>query len=246
MINLKFILLIFIILALLSCKSHYDIKTTLKGEKIIETQISIDSLLQFKNVQANLEIRNINRIKIFKFDNVYYSFIINADLKKYNNDSVEVNDNLLFNDTFVYFDNNNKIGYFKDSMNFVMHYAQLFSTENFLYFIGSISGSFQIFKKPYNDYIEAVLLINKFEPLNIKKIDYKNEKFVLVEQKEEFLRIITTELEPTFSIIDWLGSKITDHQWIGEFVSTGKYKEYLYNQSLELVSTKEIDKDKIE
>jgi hypothetical protein len=213
------------------------------------------SLNNFNNNNDIFKIINVNKIKeyqkndyfnFYKYNNIFYLFLDNLYLLKYSNYySKKPNDNFPYEYKFLIFDSLSTKIVLYDSINVSSHEYRLFSTSNYLYFVLNIRGYQYIFEKPYENLVTGIIIINKNNPLEIRKYEYENKKIILVEQKDKYLRIVVAELEAKFTFFGWLSHKISNHFQIGDFVSTGKYKEYMYNENLNLISIKEINKDKI-
>lgn len=71
--------------------------------------------------------------------------------------------------------------------------------------------------------------------------EFHEEKIILVEQKDDKLKVITVVVEPKINLWSRFSNAITSHNPIGYYYPTSIEKEYLFDKNLKLVSENEIE-----
>jgi hypothetical protein len=247
------IISLFLILFVTGCsRNYYNIKRTYKDNFIPQTSISKNNFMSYDGIKDNFDCKSIfvtldsnfhdiplDTIDIFKFEKIYYGFINNCDLKKYDNYFPDNNFRMEY--SFFILDSTIKKLVCIDTMSYVDYHQQLYLTKNFLYFITDVKGSPYVYRKPIEDYIKGIIIINKGNLIEFKKYEFKNCEIILVEQDGDKLRVVVNRLEPTFSFLGWLLHQITNHQYIWEYMGTSEYIEYMFDKNLNKISQRKIN-----
>jgi len=236
-----------------------------QGKEIKRSEFSIDTLEKYYKISRVLDIKahagfyynydpdNIN-YKNFEVDSLIYipeeelkdTIIFDNYAKYYNyNDSLHlifcrhrlfdttIKQYCCYNQAIIAIKDYNSLFYYANFNRFEK--SNLFILNNFIYLRDKVGND------NYKEFIDCLIIINR-NNFSLNKVHkFLMEIIIYVDQKEEYLRVITAGVEYRkylpYQIARFLGS----HQPPGDFDINDNVKEYLFDQKLNLISEKEIE-----
>jgi hypothetical protein len=117
--------------------------------------------------------------------------------------------------------------------------TSLYKTEHFHCFHVQFSGHGEIYGDYDTVFVDGVVLFKNSNPKIFKILKYYPYRIEILEEIDGLFRIYIQEVKASYFLFDKIINFIASRVPIGSFYGTGKYKEFIYNQDLELVSERE-------
>ncbi len=243
--------LILVVAFLFSCSSYDDIQ---KKYKHLESYNSTKFNPKFKEDVDTL-IDNLYFYKMtdgkkwadcFQLDNIYYVFVwrskINkAEIKQQKFSDFRDENDYKYTRVLILWNLENRSYKLYDSIFFLKDGNILYETKSYCYMAERVYGYPYYYSDPPKEYISGIMLLNKNNKLNPVQIKFRNEEIVFIDEVNGNLRVVTCKLVSRSTVLDKFFHSLTSRYMLGQYISTGKYAEYIFNQECKLISNNELD-----
>ncbi len=243
--------MILLLAFLFSCSSYDDIqKKYIHLESYSSTKFNPQFRDDVDTLIDNLYFYNMTDGKkwtdCFQLENIYYVFVwrskINKDgIKQQKFSDFRDENDYKYTRVLILWDMDNRSYKLYDSIYFLKDGNILYETKSYCYLVERVNGYPYFYTDPPKDYFSGIMMINKKNKHNPVQIKFRNEEIVLVDEVNGNLRVVTCKLETRSTVFDILFHSLSNRYMLGQYISSGKYAEYIFNQECKIISNTELD-----
>lgn len=125
------------------------------------------------------------------------------------------------------------------------YFYPLAETENYFFFAPEFDGHSEMREWNIRDWVHGLILFHKRNLDEYRIYYFVNRIPVLIEEKDNKIRVVLSELRLSWSLLGWLSTKISDHFHDWSYIKTGKYIEIVIDENFNVVSEGYIKKSEI-